>query len=94
LVNERDGIASRPLQDVFDAEDQPALEAVSATLEGKTEKQKNPHPTGSLAYATWVCAWPPPSQGQNYGKPGPVVILQGLPRFKAIWHGWNIGRLP
>ncbi len=26
------------------------------SLEGKTERQKNPHPRGSLAYAAWVCA--------------------------------------
>ncbi|MYE00524.1 MAG: transposase [Alphaproteobacteria bacterium] len=43
MVQDRDGAAARPLQDVFEDEDRPALEAVSATLEGKTEKQKNPH---------------------------------------------------
>ena len=56
MVQDRDGGAGRPLRDVFEAEDRPALEAVSATLEGKTEKQKNPHPKGSLAFAAWVCA--------------------------------------
>ena len=44
LVQDRDGEGKRPLQDVFEVEDQPALEAVSASLEGKTEKQKNPTP--------------------------------------------------
>ena len=56
MVQDRDGSAKRPLRDVFEAEDRTALEAVSATLEGKTEKQKNPHPKGSLAFAAWVCA--------------------------------------
>jgi hypothetical protein len=56
LVRERDGAARRPLEDVFDPTDQSPLEAVCATLEGKTERQKNPHPRGSLAYAAWVCA--------------------------------------
>jgi len=64
LVRERDGAANRPLEDVFDPQDQPALEAVCATLEGRTKKQKNPHPSTSLAYAAWVCARPPPPQGQ------------------------------
>ena len=49
MIQDRDGGAGRPLRDVFEAEDRPALEAVSATLEGKTGKQKNPHPKGSLA---------------------------------------------
>jgi hypothetical protein len=92
LVRERDGAARRPLTDVLAAVDQPALEAVSATLEGKTERQKNPHPKGSLAYAAWVCARLGGWTGY-YGKPGPIVILNGLLRFKAIHHGWNLGRL-
>lgn len=92
LVRDRDGEASRPLTDVLAAEDQPALEAVCATLEGKTERQKNPHPKGSLAYAAWVCARLGGWTGY-YGKPGPIVILNGLIRFKAIHQGWNIGRL-
>ncbi|MDE2914172.1 MAG: hypothetical protein OXL68_14750 [Paracoccaceae bacterium] len=56
LVQDRDGEGQRPLQDVFDAVDRPVLEAVSCSLEGKTEKQKNPHPKGSLSFAAWVCA--------------------------------------
>jgi len=92
LVRERDGAAGRPLTDVLAAEDQPALEAVCATLEGKTERQKNPHPKGSLAYAAWVCARLGGWTGY-YGKPGPIVILRGLIQFRAIHHGWNLGRL-
>jgi hypothetical protein len=92
LVRDRDGLAGRPLQDVFDAADQPALEAVCATLEGKTERQKNPHPPGSLAYAAWVCARLGGWTGY-YGKPGPIVTLRGLLKFKAIAHGWNLGRI-
>ncbi len=48
MVQDRDGRAQRPLQDVFEDEDRPALEAVSATLEGKTEKQQKP-PSQGLA---------------------------------------------
>ena len=42
LVQDRDGEGQRPLQDVFDLEDRLVLEAVSGSLEGKTEKQKKP----------------------------------------------------
>ena len=89
MVQDRDGGARRPLQDAFDAEDRPALEAVSTTLEGKTEKQKNPHPKGSLAFAAWVCARLGGWTGY-YGKPGPVVMLHGLYQFRAIQRGYRI----
>jgi hypothetical protein len=91
MVRERDGAAGRALADAFAASDQPVLEAVCATLEGKTARQKNPHAKGSLAYAAWVCARLGGWTGY-YGKPGPIVILQGLLRFKAIRHGWELGR--
>ena len=70
-------------------QDRDALEAVSATLEGKTEKQKNPHPKGSLAFAAWVCARLGGWTGY-YGKPGPVVMLHGLYQFRAIQRGYQI----
>jgi Transposase DDE domain len=89
LVAERDGQARRPLSDVFDPGDQPALERVCQSLEGKTQRQKNPHPSGSLAYAAWVFARLGGWTGY-YGKPGPVVMLSGLTQFHAIKHGWTL----
>lgn len=89
LVHERDGKSKRPLSDVFDPDDQPALERVCQSLEGKTAKQKNPHPLGSLAYAGWVFARLGGWTGY-YGKPGPIVILRGLTQFHAIKHGWSL----
>lgn len=89
LVRERDGTAKRPLQDAFDPDDQPALEAISADLEGKTARQKNPHPKGSLAFAAWTLARLGGWTGY-YGKPGPIVMLHGLVRFHQIKHGWSL----
>jgi len=90
LVHARDGDASlgplRPLTDAFEPEDQPLLEAFCAKLEGKTQRQKNPHPKGSLAYAAWVCARLGGWTGY-YGKPGPVVMLEGWLYFQAAKHG-------
>jgi hypothetical protein len=83
LVAERDGEAKRPLSD------QPALERVCQTLEGKTAKQTNPHPKGSLAYAAWVFARLGGWTGY-YGKPGPIVMIRDLARFHAIKHGWSL----
>ena len=89
LVAERDGQTRRPLTDVFDPDDQPALERVCQSLEGKTQRQKNPHPTASLAYAAWVFARLGGWTGY-YGKPGPIVMLRGLTQFHAIKHGWTL----
>lgn len=89
LVDEREGKAKRPLSDVFDPDDQPALERVCQSLEGKTAKQKNPHPPASLAYAAWVFARLGGWTGY-YGKPGPIVMLRGLTQFHAIKHGWSL----
>ena len=88
IVAERDGEGRRPLRDVFDPDDQPVLERVCQSLEGKTDKQKNPHPKGSLAYAAWVFARLGGWTGY-YGKPGPIVMLRGLTQFHAIKHGWS-----
>jgi Transposase DDE domain len=89
LVRERDGIGKRPLEDAFDPDDRPVLEAISEDLEGKTARQKNPHSKGSLAFAAWVFARLGGWNGY-YGKPGPIVLLQGLVRFQAIKHGWTL----
>lgn len=88
LVHARDGGPGplRPCTDVFQPEDQPLLEAYCARLEGKTQRQKNPHPKASLAYAAWVCARLGGWTGY-YGKPGPVVMLQGWLEIQATKRG-------
>ena len=89
LVRDRDGEAGRPMTDVFDADEQPIIAAVSASLEGKTARQKNPHAVGSLAHAAWVCARLGGWTGY-YGKPGPVVMLNGMLRLRAMIEGWRL----
>lgn len=91
LVRDRDGTAKRPLEDVFDAADAPLIAAVSAQLEGKTERQKNPHPHNRLAFAAWVCARLGGWTGY-YGKPGPIVIARGLNQLRTMLVGWRLGK--
>ena len=86
LVQARDGDTDQLLSDAFDPDDKPILEAVSARLEGKTERQRNPHPKGSLAFAAWVIARLGGWTGY-YGKPGPKVMRIGLADFRAIKYG-------
>jgi len=89
LVKARDGTTGQSLVEAFEPTDQPILEAVSAQLEGKTERQKNPHPRGSLAFASWVIARLGGWTGY-YGKPGPKVMRQGLDDFQRIKFGANL----
>lgn len=93
LVHARDGDANggplRPVTDILDPADVPLLEAFCADLEGKTARQKNPHPKGSLAYAAWVCARLGGWTGY-YGKPGPIVMLDGWLQFQAARRGANL----
>jgi hypothetical protein len=67
------------------------LEALVRKFEGKTAKQKNPHPQQSLAWAAWCVArlggW------NGYAKerpPGPVTFARGLRRFHAIAEGFAL----
>jgi hypothetical protein len=93
LVHARDGASQpalqRPLRDAFDPEDAALLQAYTAHLEGKTARQKNPHPKSTLAYAAWVCARLGGWTGY-YGKPGPIVMLRGWLTFQAAKQGASL----
>jgi hypothetical protein len=86
LVRARDGGTDQILTDAFDPADQPIIEMISAKLEGKTARQKNPHPRGSLAFAAWMMARLGGWTGY-YGKPGPLVIRRGLDDYQRIKYG-------
>jgi Transposase DDE domain len=89
LVKARDGTTDQGLADAFEPADQPILEALSTQLEGKTARQKNPHPRGSLAFAGWVIGRLGGWTGY-YGKPGPRIMRQGLDDFQRIKHGTTL----
>jgi len=89
LVRARDGGTNQMIVDAFDPADQPLLEALSSKREGKTARQKNPHPKGSLAFAAWVIARLGSWDGY-YGKPGPKVMRIGLQDFQMIKYGHHL----
>jgi hypothetical protein len=90
LVKARDGTTGQNLLEVFEPADQSIIEAVSAKLEGKTERQKNVHPKGTLAFAVWVIARLGGWDGY-YGKPGPKTMRLGLEAFQSIKFGATLG---
>jgi Transposase DDE domain len=89
LVKAREGTTDRQLVDAFEPDDQPILEALSVKLEGRTTRQKNPHPKGSLAFAAWVIARLGGWDGY-YGKPGPKTMRWGLEDFQRIKFGTTL----
>lgn len=91
MVQDRDGAADQPLAVAFEPEDAPGLAAIGRTLQGRTERQKNPHPPGTLAYASWICGRLGGWTGY-YGKPGPTVMFRGAVRLGAMLEGYHIAR--
>jgi hypothetical protein len=93
LVQERDGRDGLLATAAFTKPQIQTLAALGPTLEGKTQRQQNPHPLNSLAWATWIIArlggW------DCYGKPpGPITIRRGLEEFYAINRGWHLRAHP
>ena len=90
LVDARDG-SSRPATDVATDEQISAAAALCPGLEGKTERQRNPHEAGSLAWMSWIIAR---LGGWNcyYKPPGPKTMRDGWRRFAAITEGFLLAR--
>ena len=93
LTLARDGGSSAQVSDVFSAAEVEVLQRILPTLEGKTEKQKNPYSSNSLAHAAWIVARLGGWKGYaSEAKPGPITMLRGLQRLEAICHGWELAR--
>lgn len=88
LTDARDG-SPRPATDVVDAELIEPIAAIGKTLEGNTERQKNHHPTGSLAWLAWITAR---LGGWNcyYKPPGPKTMATGWKQLAARIEGFVI----
>jgi hypothetical protein len=88
LVDARDG-SPRPATDVIDGSLIPALVPISKKLEGKTQRQKNPHPPTSLAFVAWIAAR---LGGWNcyYKPPGPKTMRDGWKRLAAMLEGYAL----
>lgn len=91
LVQARSGANEQKAANVFAPDDVRVLRALGPTLEGKTEKQKNPHPPNSLAWAAWIIArlggW---SGYASYRPPGPITFHHGIKRFSAMAQGFRL----
>ena len=90
LTLARDGQGERPASDAFSSGDMAILGHLQCTLEGRTAKQKNPHPAASLAWAAWTIARLGGCKGYaSERKPGPITMHDGLVSFALIATGWR-----
>ncbi|QQO14174.1 IS4 family transposase [Bradyrhizobium diazoefficiens] len=91
LVLARDGTVDRPATDVVPADQLPILKTLQVKLEGKTVKQKNPHPEHSIAWLAWIIArlggW---TGYASERPPGPITMRRGWHRFEQMALGWRL----
>lgn len=84
LVMARDNPDNAPATIAFSSEEIKVMEALGPTLEGKTAIQKNPYPSGSMAFSVWVIArlggWKSYSKSER--PPGPITFFNGLKRLQ------------
>jgi hypothetical protein len=78
-----------PASRVFSPVEIIVLEVLVGKFEGKTAKQKNPHPRHSLAWAAWCIARLGGWNGYASERPpGPITFARGLRRFHAMAEGF------
>lgn len=79
---------------VFNEMERKVLLAVLPKLEGKTDKQKNPHQVEQLSWASWIIGRLGGWKGyQSESPPGPITILRGLKRFESLLEGYQLAEL-
>ena len=92
LVQARDpATPAVPAERVFDQQEVAVIEALQPRLQGRTEKQRNPHQPGTLGWAAWTIArlggW---TGYASERPPGPITMHNGLQRFAAIVEGASL----
>ncbi len=91
LTQARDGHTAEPASVVFEGCDIEVLERLHAGFEGKSERQTNPHPKPSLAWASWIIARLGGWDGYASSKPpGPITFKHGLDYFRVLAKGWRL----
>ncbi|MCY7293023.1 MAG: IS4 family transposase, partial [Ferruginibacter sp.] len=76
---------------IFEKKEMQCLQAAGKKLNGKTDKQSNPHNAETIKEATWIIAriggWKGYKSQRNFGM---TTLLKGLKKFYEIFNGWNM----
>lgn len=93
IAYETDEEGQMPASLCFEESELECMEMQCKKLEGKTEKQKNPHKKSSLRYATWIMARLGGWKGYaKERKPGITTLWIGLEKFYDTYNGYMIGK--
>lgn len=80
-----------PASVAFALDQQQCLTQLASSLQGGTQKQQNPYPPASLAWATWLIArlggW---SGYRSQRPPGMPTLVHGLRQFESLFLGWKL----
>ena len=91
LTLARDGEEFIPIETMFDDNQQQALIKLNEKLKGTTQKQSNPHPQNSLAWAAWVVARLGGWKGyKSQRPPGPITMKRGLQDLEKFIWAWRL----
>jgi len=88
LVQARDGCDTEPARLAFTPDEIRVLAALNQRLQGRTARQRNPHPPDSLAWAAWIVAKPGGWHEYEAKPPGPITMHHGLNYFRTFAAGW------
>jgi hypothetical protein len=93
LVLARGGDTGQTIADAVNPADMAALHSLNASLQGRTDRLKNPHDGTTLAWLAWIVArlggWSGYTS-KGYKPPGPKTMHQGLLRLDPILLGWHL----
>lgn len=90
----REGKINRPITNEFDRTEIEVLKKLKQKYEGKTEKQKNPHPACTIAWAHWIIARLGGWKGYtgSEGPAGPATLKYGLDQLVLISEGFRLSK--
>jgi|SRR5665213_1422864 len=93
LVRARDASTGQPISDAVDPADLAALHEINASLQGRTDKLRNPYDPGLLAWFAWIVArlggWSGYTS-RGYKPAGPKTMHHGLIRLDQTLVGWRL----
>jgi hypothetical protein len=91
IAYEMDEEGEVPATLCFEETELECMEMQCATLEGNTQKQKNPYRKSSLRYATWIIARLGGWKGySSERKPGITTLWTGLEKFYDTFNGYML----